>query len=296
MKRIYLFSVFFFLLNNLHSQNIKVIIDADTGNEIDDLPAIVLALKSGKIDVLAVTSAQWNYFGVCGRQTMHESWVLNNRILQTLGMEYIPSLKGASEMVGKQWSVGPVLPNEASDFIVKKALEMPQGQKLVIIITGTATNVATAIKTEPKIINKIAVYFIGTSFDQKRKAINKNEFNVRNDLNAFDILLDTENLELHIMPANLCTKLLVTQKDIDTRLKPNDGISNMLGERWNEVNKNSNDWIMWDFAIVHAVINPQWTKQVSRKTPPENTPRKIYLYTDINSEAMMEDFWKVFLK
>ncbi|MEB2778632.1 nucleoside hydrolase [Algoriphagus sp. D3-2-R+10] len=296
MRGFCLLFTFFFLINNLQGQNTKVIIDADTGNEIDDIPAIVLALKSGKIDVLALTAAQWDRFEVCGRQTMHESWVLNNRILQTLGMENIPSLKGASEMVGKQWSLEPIRPNEASDFIIKKALEIPKGEKLVIIITGTATNVATAIKTEPKIINKIAVYFIGTTFDQKRQAINKNEFNVRNDLNAFDILLDTENLELHIMPANICTELLVIQKDIDTRLKSNDGISDMLRERWNEVNKDSTKWIMWDFAIIYAVINPQWTKQILRKTPPENTPREIFLYTEINSEAMMEDFWKVFLK
>lgn len=296
MKKIYLLFVLFLLLASVSGQNPKVILDADTGNEIDDMPAIVLALKSGKIDVLAVTAAQWNRVEVCGRQTMHESWVLNNRILQTLGMEHIPSLKGASEMVGKQWSFEPIRQNEASDFIVKKALEMPEGQKLVIIVTGTATNVATAIKTEAKITNKIAVYFIGTSFDQKRKAINKNEFNVRNDLNAFDILLDTENLELHIMPANICTQLLVSQKDIDTRLKSDKGIDGLLKERWNEVNKDGIDWIMWDFAIVQAVLNPGWTKQVSCKTPPENTPRDIFLYTEIDSKAMMEDFWKVFFK
>ncbi len=42
-----------------------MIIDADTGNEIDDMPAIVLALKSGKVDALAVTAAQWNRVEAC---------------------------------------------------------------------------------------------------------------------------------------------------------------------------------------------------------------------------------------
>jgi hypothetical protein len=33
-----------------------------------------------------------------------------------------------------------------------------------------------------------------------------------------------------------------------------------------------------------------------RNTPPENTPRNIYVYTEIDSKAIMDDFWKVFLK
>jgi purine nucleosidase len=299
MKGIFLFYAFFFLLNNLQGQDIKVIIDADTGNEIDDMPAIILALKSGKVDVLAVNAAQWNRVEVCGRQTMHESWVLNNRILQLLEMKHIPSLKGSELAVGQgqYWGNKTVtINNEASDFIIKKAMEMPKSEKLIVIVTGSATNVASAIISEPKIIDKIAVYFIGTTYDFKRKAFNKNEFNVRSDLNAVETLFNTEGLELHVMPANICTNLKVSQNDINTRLKSNEGIDGMLKELWNRVNKDGIDWTMWDFAIVQAVLNPQWTKQVLRDTPPENTPRKIYVYSEIDSESIMDDFWKVFLK
>jgi len=299
MKRFIFSSLFFFLLSNLHGQHSKVIVDADTGNEIDDMPAIVLALKSGKADVLAVTAAQWNRVEVCGRQTMHESWVLNNRILELLEMKGIPSLKGSEYAVGQGQYWGNktgTKTNEASDFIIKKAMEMPAGEKLIVVVTGPATNVASSIISEPKIIDKIAVYFIGTTYDFKRKAFNKNEFNVRSDLNAIETLLNTEKLELHVMPANICTNLKISQNDIDTRLKSNEGIDGMLKDRWNTVNKNGSDWIMWDFAIVQAVLNPQWTKQVLRDAPPENTSRKIYVYSEINTAAIMEDFWKVFLK
>ncbi|NJK95959.1 MAG: hypothetical protein HC905_14520 [Bacteroidales bacterium] len=299
MRKIYLLFVLLLLIASVSGQKAKVIVDADTGNEIDDMPAIVLALKSGKIDLLAITAAQWNRVEVCGRQTMQESWVLNNRILPLLGMEHIPSLKGSEFAVGQGQHWGDKTgsrSNEASDFIIKKAMEMPQGEKLIVIVTGSATNVASAILLEPKIVDKIAVYFIGTTYNFDRRAFSKNEFNVRSDLNAFETLLDTENLELHIMPANICTQLLVSQKDIDTRLKSDKGVDGLFKERWKEVNKDGIDWIMWDFAIVQAVLNPGWTKQVSSKTPPENTPRNIFLYTEIDSKAIMEDFWRVFLK
>jgi hypothetical protein len=64
------------------------------------------------------------------------------------------------------------------------------------------------------------------------------------------------------MPANICTLLKVSQNDIDARLTLDKGVDGLLKERWNEVNKDSIDRIMWDFAIVQAVLNPGWTKQV----------------------------------
>jgi len=299
MKKLLLFLLSSVLLINMQAQKPKVIIDADTGNEIDDMPAIVLALKSDKVDVLAVTAAQWNRVEVCGRQTMDESWVLNNRILQHLEMKHIPSLKGSELAVGQgqHWGskTGTAF-NEASDFIIKKAMEMPEGEKLIVIVTGSATNVASAIISEPKVIDKIAVYFIGTTYNFNRQAFSKNEFNVRSDLNAVETLFNTENLELHVMPANICTNLKVSQNDIETRLKSKEGIEGMLKELWVKVNKEGIDWTMWDFAIVQAVINPQWAKEILVKTPPENNQREVYIYNYINAEAMMEDFWKVFLK
>ncbi len=150
--------------------------------------------------------------------------------------------------------------------------------------------------SEPKIIDKIAVYFISTTYNFEGKAFSKNEFNIRSDLNAVDVLFETENLELHVMPANICTDLKVTQNDIDSRLKSDEGIEGMLKEFWNKVNKDGIDWTMWDFAIVQAVLNPQWATQALRNTPQENTPRNIYVYTEIDSKAIMNDFWKVFLK
>jgi hypothetical protein len=98
------------------------------------------------------------------------------------------------------------------------------------------------------------------------------------------------------MPANITRKLLVYREDIDSQLKADDGIDGMLKELWNRINKGDRTWVFWDLAIVQAVLNPQWTKQILTKTPPENTPRDIYLYTEIDSKAMMDDFWKVFLK
>ncbi len=125
-------------------------------------------------------------------------------------MDQIPSLKGSENAVGQgeHWgSKKGIALNEASEFIIRKTLEMPENEKLIVIVTGSATNVSSAIISEPTLIDKIAVYFIGTTYNFEGKAFSKNEFNVRSDLNAVDVLFETENLELHVMPANICTDL-----------------------------------------------------------------------------------------
>jgi hypothetical protein len=52
LKKNIMVSLTGFLLINLQAQKPKVIIDAYTWNEIDDIPAIVNGLKSDKMDVL----------------------------------------------------------------------------------------------------------------------------------------------------------------------------------------------------------------------------------------------------
>jgi inosine-uridine nucleoside N-ribohydrolase len=281
-----------FLYSFLYSQ--KVIIDADTGNEIDDVPAISYALMSDELDVIGLTAEQWNRVEICDRQTMLESWDLNNRILKYLNKTDIPSFKGAETMVGKQWALEPPRSSDASSFIINSALEHNDRNKLKIICTGAATNVASAIMLNPSIVDKIAVYFIGFKYNFDRKAISKNEFNVRNDLNAIDVLLDTEGLELHIMPANVCENLIFNKKDTFSRLSKKIEIESLFLERWEKVGKNHSQWIMWDIGIIAAVMHPEWAIEIIHSTPPENFPRHIYLYTDIDETKIKDNFWKIF--
>ncbi|MFW6290229.1 MAG: nucleoside hydrolase [Mariniphaga sp.] len=283
--------IIFFLMGAI-ARNPKVIIDSDTGNEIDDVPAIALALMSNEIEVAGITAAHWNRFELCGRNTMLESWELNNRILQYLGISDIPSLKGAEEMVGRQWAIEPPRQSAASDFIIKEALDATPDDKLIIIVTGAATNIASAVMIEPAIAKNIAVYFIGTDYIFDRKAFSKNEFNVRNDLNAFDVLLDTKDLELHIMPISVSRKLVFSKEEVYA-LKGKSKLGDLIIERWETIAREFDSWIMWDVALVQAFLFPAWAKQVVHDTPPENVQRKIFLYTDINAELMKADFWKL---
>lgn len=291
--KILLFMLSVLLIADLPAQKKKVIIDADTGNEIDDIPAIALAVMSDKVEIVGIVAAQWNRVEVCGRNTMMEGWELNNRTLEYLDKVNIPSLKGAEEMVGRQWAIYPARPSEGADFIIKNALATKDGEKLNLIVTGAATNIASAIMIEPAIVDKIAVYFIGTKYNFEKNAMNKNEFNVRNDLNAFDILLDTEGLDLHVMPANVTTNLVFSKEEI-YQLKGDSKLGDLIVERWETIASEFDEWIMWDIGIVQAFLHPEWAQQEIRETPPENKSREIYIYRQIDAEKMKQNFWETY--
>ena len=61
-----------------------------------------------------------------------------------------------------------------------------------------------AVMVKPEIAKKIALYWLGQTYDfEKDVWIGEHEFNVANDLEAFDLLCDAEDLEFHIMPNNV---------------------------------------------------------------------------------------------
>jgi purine nucleosidase len=283
----------------------RIIIDADTANEVDDIVAIARALMSENIEIAGLTAAQWSHQGTYGRHTAKESWELNNDILRIMGRHDIPSLQGSELKVGEQWSgfalfSGGQLPprkSNAADFIIEKALDQQGEDKLIILVLGPLTNIASAILQEPAIIDRISVRYIGTIYDLSTDNWNKNEFNSRNDPNALDLVLNTAGLELHIMPANVASPLTFSNKSSITRLTGQGGISELILEKWKEKVPEPTDdwgWIMWDLALIHSIINPQWVEKKLTSTPPENTQRPIWVYTSIDHERMRQDFWSNF--
>ena len=276
------------------AQKTKVIVDADTGNEIDDFFAIVMALKSKNVDVIGLTAAHWNNQWAPDYDTMLKSWELNNQILEAMEVN-IPSLKGSNTIVGAPWSGIEPRKSEATDFIIKSALSTKEGEKLKIICLGAATNIASSILINPDIIERIAIYYIGAKYDFENNAWDKNEFNVRNDLNAFDALLNEQNLELHILTNNISDKIVFNEDETLPRFNTDSKIEKLLLNRWKTwvTKRKIIDKKMYDIGIVEAVINPQLLQEIEISTPPENTPRKIGVYSEINIEAMKNDFWEL---
>jgi len=290
----------------LNAQVSNVIIDADTDNELDDLLAIAAALKSDKLEVIGLTAAQWagryqkkgednNSSGV-RYNSAYTSWLLNVIILQMMDREEIPALKGSEKRVFYERGGQNNVPreNEASEFIIKKALELPENEKLTIISTGAITNVASAVMLCPEIAKKISLYWLGQTYDfDKNLWTGEGEFNIANDLDAFDVLCDAKDLEFHIIPNNVSGLLRFHNKSSIDRLEGKEGIGAFIRERWRNSYDGKSDsyWTMWDVALIYAVTNPEWASEKMVDTPPGTVNRKVSVYTDIDAKKMEEEFW-----
>ncbi len=285
------------------AQKQQVIIDADTGNEMDDLYAIAAAVLDTNLNILAINSAHFNNTNLLMDSIWHTtptkninsvavSQAFNEKLLTALGNTNIPLLLGANRMIGDPWGGETPRNSEAIQFIIKTAKQFTPQHRLKIITLGALTNVASAIILDSSIVNNIAIYALGAWYNNKKGAWNKSEFNIRNDLNAFDYLLNNKKVLLHMVTCTAATPLLFKRTHTTAQLgNTNIALFNMLRNRWDEVHA-AGEWTMWDMAPIYAITHPQWCTQKMVNTPPENTARKIVVYTQIDAQKIKEDFWK----
>ncbi|MDZ7317413.1 MAG: nucleoside hydrolase [candidate division KSB1 bacterium] len=280
----------------------RLILNADTANEMDDLYAITYLLAVTGDELLAVSAAHfnnvdlltdslWNGYATHGIRTMELSFSLNRQLLACTGRSDVQCLKGAPKIIGRAWGGSEPRPSETSQLIIEEAMNRPAGEKLVLFTLGPVTDVASAVIEKPEIQDKIVLYMMGANYYPDRKAWNKNEFNVRNDLNAFDYLLDSK-VEMHVMPASTAWRLKFERKKTLEKLG-NRPLDKLLAERWDHVNAKET-WIMWDLALVIAYFHPEFAKEEAVTTPPENRARSVWVYTDIDAERMENHFWQVY--
>ena len=140
----------------------KIILDCDPGH--DDAAAIMLAAKSPKIELLGITV-------VAGNQTLEKTLRNALNVVQWLGVD-VPVYGGcdrplvrekvtAGDIHGKTGLDGPVFPplvrvpepEHAVNFIIRSL--MASDGEITMVTTGPMTNLAMALRLEPKIVDKI---------------------------------------------------------------------------------------------------------------------------------------------
>lgn len=143
---------------------LPVILDCDPGH--DDAIALILALASPELKVLAVTTS-------AGNQTPDKT--LNNalRILTLLGSDDIPVAAGAPKPLARELIIadnvhgesgldGPKLPDPAFAPVAMTALELmakclrESPEPVTLVPTGPLTNIALLLAAHPELKSKIA--------------------------------------------------------------------------------------------------------------------------------------------
>ena len=308
MQKVFILKLFFanlfaFLFLPAFSQKQPVWIDADTGNEIDDVYAIVRMLIEPSVNLVGLSSAhfnnpdllvfdKWNQYPAKGLSTINISQQLNENILLRMGRSDVKCVPGADRQTGRAWGGTDARDSEAVKQLVAYVRSMPTGTKLDVICLGAMTNLVSAIILYPDIIPNIRCYLLGAQYDASKQVWNKNEFNVRNDLNAFDYLLDNDMIELIIMPVTTASPFRFRRDETYSRLQNDKQAHQLLKERWEETEPDNRQRVMWDLALIEAYLKPEYAKIEERFIPPENGAHKQKVYVSIDAEKLYDDFWE----
>lgn len=312
IKKIRLLVLILLSIISLHSisaqgpQVNRYILDADTGNELDDFYAILRVLADPSMKIIGLNSAHfntthmfvdsvWNENRVVNFNTVQISQDYNEQLLEALGKMDLPHPLGCSKSIGYAWGYYPTAPKPQSpavDFIIAEARKASPTDRLNVICIGASTNLASAIETAPEIGKNINAFLLGARYDASSKVWDKSEFNIRNDLSAFDVLLNNRDIELTVMPITTCRPYVFRKTETLKKLyKYNHPAANILADIWPAINA-AEERVMWDLALVIAIQQPHLATLEKRSPPPENHRDYVNVYTSIDVDGMIADFWR----
>jgi len=196
----------------------KVLIDTDPGlgkkfADVDDGLALFIALNNPDIfEIEGITT-------VFGNTPVKKGFRLLKTYLELLNRTDIPHFMGASSKDG----LGKL--DNASNFIIKKVKENPK--EIVLLTLGPLTNIATALKYYPNLLNNLkCMIFMGgtvkpnTAFNSKfidSSGVGETtEFNFFSDAIAAKRIIEAQTFTQRIgMGLDICCQVVFNEKHLE---------------------------------------------------------------------------------
>nr|WP_299339171.1 nucleoside hydrolase [Allomuricauda sp.] len=274
------------LLNGQKSQTI--IVDADTGNEVDDFYALARVFMEPSVDVLALNAAHWQTSHWTIPNSMENSHRLNQQLLGEMGLQ-VKTIRGAQ---ARMYDWGDRAQHSAATYeIIRQAKEVDQ---LTVLVLGALTNIASAVYIEPEIAKKLKIYWLGTTLDFETATLKRDDFNCLMDPYALDVLLNSDT-EMVIMPLNIAREMEIDFAILQERTQ-NHFLGKFLLNRWiTHLDGSRRNRILWDLGLVTAFIRPELATIQEVKTSRDNGNRSLKFYNSIDSRAVYQDFFDTLL-
>lgn len=235
-------------------EKLNVILDTDTYNECDDQFALAYMLKSQDVfNVEAITVAPYSHqtknVSVIEGQELSYNEII--KICNWLNFDTTNKVfKGSMDYIQNGYDDS----NDAVNKIIEIALK---NDKTYVLAIGAITNVALAIKKEPKIVDKVEVIWLGGhSLLQE----NNFEFNFKQDIEAVRIVFESK-IKLTIIPCkNVASNLRTSVYELNHYLKDKSELCNYLIDRfYNDGYHGIQERrVIWDISVIAYMINKNW--------------------------------------
>ncbi len=161
---------------------LRVIIDADMANEIDDQHALALALGfPERLEIEAIVAAHFGDAG--GPSGIDASFRETEIVLGKAGLAgRIPVKRGSEPFLYRD--VPPQ--SEGVQYIIERALQATPDDPLWLVALGPATDAAAALMLEPRIADRVVVFWHGRT----QWPLRCWNFNAYNDIKAARLLFE----------------------------------------------------------------------------------------------------------
>ena len=246
----------FDMLKPPKTRPIRMVLDTDTYNEIDDQFAVVYALISPELNVQAVYAAPFKNSRSRGPgDGMEKSYEEILRILSRLdkspdGFAFKGSTHYLTDVTKPEQS-------PAAMDLVERARKSSPKDPLYVVPVGAITNVSNAILIDPSIINNIVVVWLGGNGHHWP---HQREFNFRQDLNASRVIFDSGVPFVQLPCTPIVTHFTTTVPEMERYVGGRGAIGDYLLKIFKEYKKDHFAWskVLWDMTAVAWLINDQW--------------------------------------
>jgi purine nucleosidase len=203
----------------------KVILDVDTG--VDDALGILLAIRSGRLDVLGITT-------VNGNVSLNQATENTCKVLQLAGAEGdIPVVRGADKPIlrpvyfehrvhGRDGLGGALqdMPvhkkadkGHAVDFIIEQARR--HAGELTLVMTAPLTNLALAVRKHPELVHEVKeVIVMGGAVQTYGNVTPVAEYNIYVDPEAAKMVFHAGFSSLTLVGLDVTRRALLTEEHI----------------------------------------------------------------------------------
>lgn len=277
---------------------LRVVIDTDAANEIDDQFAIVWALlASDRLDVLSVNAApyahgpylaalrraveqrgddhpesSWEEFaaaltddqvaqattGTPVRDGMERSYHEIERVLRVMGAT-TPHHRGATRFFDD--TTTPVDCDAVRNLI---ELVHASPEPLYVAVLGAPTNVASALVIDPSIAEKLVIVFVA-GYPSGSTHVD-DSFNLVQDRAASNRLFAPDTHLVYLPGYHVAETLSVSLAELQQHAEGRGPGGDLLVELYqnNPLAKDpstaGHSWIMWDLAPIAWLIDPSWLR------------------------------------
>ena len=293
---------------------IKLLLDTDIGDDIDDALALGLILQSEEFDLIGVTTV-FKDTRARARMAKH--------MLNKTGFHTIPVMAGCSRPFNSDCDYNegftqydPDMDSavydedtHAVDFIIDSVKKY--GKELVIAAIGPLTNLATAILKEPNIMSGAGpIVIMGGCFNKHSL-----EWNVICDPEAAGVVLSS-GLDIKMVGLDVTMQCELTQKDIDFMSRSDTVLGTMLYgfiRMWRDANKqrmpilhdplaiwsllDRNNFLQFSKGDIHVELNGKFTRGLTFRNQDDKNIKNIneshiQVAETINIRGFIDEFLK----